>query len=193
MLKITTLLTTLALASTASIAMASPARPDRFQPAAPDGVWTAPARPAWNDRARIDRAYEAPDRLDRSYRRSSLRPSLPGDRRVALDDAGPRRYRPTWVSLSAPSPLTRADDCIDVRDRGTFTELRLQADGGRARVDRVVVQFADGSRQVEDLDRVLGGNSNYVDIALDGNNRRIERILVDGTTGQHSALQVFGI
>jgi hypothetical protein len=188
MLKITALLTTLALGATASIAMASPARLDRngrFEPAAPDGVWTAPARPAWNDRASIDRAYEAPVRLDRSYR--------PADRRAALDDAGPRRYRPTWVALGVPSPGNRADDGIDVHDRGTFTELRLQADGTRARVDRVIVQFADGSRQVEDLDRVLAGSSNYVDIALDGNNRRIDRILVDGTTGSHSALQVFGI
>lgn len=189
MFKITALLTTLALGSTASIAMASPTRYDRdgrFEPAAPDApAWTAPARPAWIDRARIDRAYDGPGRFDRPYRR--------WDRRTALDDAGPRRYRPTWVALSAPSPVTRAEDCIEVHDRGTFTQLRLQADGGRALVDRVVVQFADGSRQVEDLDRVLGGRSDFVDIPIDGNNRRIERILVTGSTGRHSALQVFGI
>jgi hypothetical protein len=184
MLKTTALLTTLALTATASIAMASPAR---FAPAAPDGVWTAPARPTWTDRARIDRAYESPGRIDRSDR------SDRSYRRAAIDDIGPRHYRPTWVALSSPSPLTRAEDCIDVHDRGTFTQLRLQADGGRARVDRVVVQFADGSRQVEDLDRVLAGSSDYVDIALDGNNRRIDRILVDGTTGRQSGLQVFGI
>jgi hypothetical protein len=188
MLKITALLTTLALGATASIAMASPARLDRngrFEPAASDGVWTAPARPAWNDRARIDRAYEAPVRLDRSYR--------PAARRAALDDAGPRRYRPTWVALSAPSPLTRAEDCVEVRDRGTFTQLRVQADDSRARIDRVVVQFADGSRQVEDLDRALGGRSDFVDIPLDGNNRRIDRIIVTGATGRRGAVQVFGI
>lgn len=186
MRKFTALLTTLALGSAGSIAMASPARHDHFDRAAPDAVWTAPpARSAWArspgiDRARIDRAY-GPDRFDRP------------DRRGAFDDFGPRRYRPTWVALSAPSPLTRAEDGIEVRDRGTFTQLRVQADGSFARVDRVVVQFADGSRQVEDLDRVLGGRSDYFDIPLDGNNRRIDRILVVGSTGRRGAVQVFGI
>lgn len=194
MLKLTALLTTLALGSAASIAMASPARSydrngrfDLARPAAP--AWTAPpaapARSAWSARERIDPAYDGPGRLDRPYR--------PLDRRGALDDLGPRRYRPTWVALSAPSPLIRAGDRIEVRDRGTFTQLRVQADGSRAQVDRVVVQFADGSRQIEDLDRALGGPSDFVDIPLDGNNRLIDRIIVTGSTGQRSAVQVFGI
>jgi hypothetical protein len=184
MRKLTALLTTLALGSVASIASASPTRLDRdhrFEPAAPDAVWTTPARSPGIDRAHIDRAVDGPGRVDRL------------DRRGALDDLGPRRYRPTWVALSASSPLTRAEDCIDVRDRGTFTQLRVQADGSLARVDRVVVQFADGARQVEDLDRVLGGRSDYIDIPLDGNNRRIDRILVTGSTSQRGAIQVFGI
>ncbi|HEX8112606.1 MAG TPA: hypothetical protein VF516_32975 [Kofleriaceae bacterium] len=193
MFKITALLTTLALGSAASIAMASPARSydsdGRFDPAEPaPPAWTAPAAPparsAWIDHARIDptydRAYDA-GRFGRPYRRG------------ALDDLGPRRYRASWVALSAPAPIRRAEDCIDVHDRGTFTQLRVQADGGRALVDRVVVQFADGSRQVEDLDRVLGGRSDFVDIPLDGNNRRIDRIIVTGSTGRRGALQVFGI
>lgn len=189
MFKITALLTTLALGATASIAMASPTRYDRdgrFEPAPDVPAWTAaPARPAWIDRARSDRAYDEPGRFDRPYRH--------WDRRATLDDVGPRRYRPTWVALSAPSPLTRGEDCIEVHDRGTFTQLRVQADDGRALVDRVVVQFADGSRQVEDLDRVLGGRSDFVDIPLDGNNRRVDRILVTGSTGRRGAFQVFGI
>lgn len=192
MLKLTALLTTLALGSAASIAMASPTysydRDGRFDPARPAApAWTgpSPARPAWIDRDRIDRAYDGPGRFDRPYRHR--------DPRAALDDPGPRRYRPTWVALSAPSPLIRGEDYIDVHDRGTFTQLRVQADGSRARVDRVVVQFADGSRQIEDLDRVLGARSDYVDIPLDGNNRRIDRIQVTGSTGRSGAVQVFGI
>jgi hypothetical protein len=190
MLKLTALLTTLALGSAASIAMASPTRSydrdGRFGPAGPVApAWTAPsappARPAWIDRHRIDPAYDGPARLDRPYRRG------------AVEDLDPRRYRPTWVALSAPSPLIRAEDCIEVHDRGTFTQLRVQADDSRARVDRVVVQFADGSRQIEDLDRVLGGRSDFVDIPLDGNNRRIDRIFVTGSTGRRGAVQVFGI
>jgi hypothetical protein len=192
MLKITALLTTLALGSAASIAMASPTRSydrdGRFAPAEPEPpAWTAPPAPrlSWIDRERLERGYDGPGRFDRPYHR--------WDRHGAPGDLGPRRYRPTWVALSAPSPLTRAEDCVEVHDRGTFTQLRLQAEGGRALVDRVVVQFADGSRQVEDLDRMLGGRSDFVDIPLDGNNRRIDRIVITGTTGRRGALQAFGI
>jgi len=115
---------------------------------------------------------------------------------VPPDDLGPRRYRSTWSALAAPFQLGRLDrgsDCIDVTDRGTFTQLRVQADAGRAFVDRVTVKFADGSDQQIRLGRGLDPGSNFVDIALDGNNRSIAQVVVTGDTGGRSALQVFAI
>lgn len=179
MRKLTTLLATLVLGSTASIAMASPAR-------SYEG-WSTPraavSGPGYQARARIGHAR--PDGVYRIW-----------NERQAADDLGPRRYRASWSALAAPFELGRSDrgsDCIDVTDRGTFTQLRVQADSGRAFVDRVTVRFADGSDQQIHLDRALGAGSNFVDIPLDGNNRRIAQVIVTGDTGHRAALQVFAI
>jgi hypothetical protein len=179
MRKLTTLLATLVLASTASIAMASPAR------SYASGSTPRPAvsGPSYQARARVGHA-----RSDASYRI--------WNGQHGADDAGPRRYRASWSALAAPFELGRSDrgsDCIDVTDRGTFTQLRVQADSGRAFVDRVTVVFADGSDQQVHLDRALGAGSNFVDIPLDGNNRRVAQVIVAGDTGNRAALQVFAI
>src|SRR5688572_21868072 len=70
-----------------------------------------------SDRAIADRA-----RYDRGY-----------DRGYLGHDAGPRRYRPTWVSLGN---IEGGRGRIDVHVRGTFTQLRLQAASGRSYIDR---------------------------------------------------------
>lgn len=189
MLKKTALFATLALASSASIALASPsyrsAGYDRSHDRAPGVVV----------RTRIQRPAEA--RLavevrDRGWTRDA-RIVAPSWRRAAIDDLGPRHYRPTWVALDAPQPLIRGQECIEVSDPGTFTQLRLQSNAGVADIDRVIVEFADGSQQVADLDRALDQPGEFVELPLDGNNRRIERIIVTGATARHGDLQVFGI
>lgn len=171
MSKLTALVTTLVLGSTASIALASPARPYDHRHA----VAVRDHRVA---RDRVARGRVVAPVYDRGWRA-----------RVTVDDFGPRRYRPTWVALGAPR-VTRGQECIEVRDPGTFTQLRLQSDSGFALVDRVIVEFADGSQQVADLDRRLDERGEFVELPLDGNNRRIARILV---TGAARDLQVFAI
>lgn len=177
MSKLTTLFTVLALGASASVAMASPSR--------------SYARNTTIERARIDRGRIArePDRYDRHERADRG-----WNRGVVGDDFEPRRYRPTWTALGAPLRLTRAgQESIEVTDRGTFTQLRLANLGGTARLDRVIVQFVDGSNQVEDLRRVFDDNRDYLEIQLDGNNRRIECITVIGSSAGQRNLQVYGI
>jgi hypothetical protein len=180
MKKLTALLTTLALGGIASIAAASPAQTyDRRT-----GV-------TYIERGSQARRYDAPVRYDnRSIDRGYARPDgRTWGQRGPADDFGPRHYRTSWVALSAPR-LTRGGLAVEVNDSGTFTQLRLQTETGRARVGQLIVQFADGSDQVVNLDRALTG---YVDIPLDGNNRRIDRILVTGASPGRGALQVFAI
>ena len=172
MFKLTALLTTLALGASGSIALAAPGR--GF-----DARYDERAR----DHLRFTQERDRFDRPDAAYHWN----------RGRLDDFGPRHYRPNWVALSAPLRLGRMGrDVIDVADRGTFTQLRLQTRGGFARVDRVIIVFADGSRQVES-GRVLDARGELLEIPLDGNNRRIDRIIVMGATGRRGALEVFGI
>jgi hypothetical protein len=210
MSKLTALLTTLAIGSSASIAAASPARlaDHRAGTVAVRGEHPVVAmrgeRPI--ERRPIERPIERPVVVRPVVERRDWRPApalhvtrdrfAPAafdagwHRSTAVDDFGPRHYRPTWVALSSPQPFVRGQDCIGVGDSGTFTQLRLQSDSGFAFVDRVTVQFADGSDQVAELDRRLDQRGEFVELALDGNNRRIDRIVVTGTAGD---LQVFAI
>jgi hypothetical protein len=84
-------------------------------------------------------------------------------------------------------------DTIRVSDPGTFTQLRMQVASGVARIDRVVVRFADGSRQVAELDRVLDDRNDLLELLLDGNNRRIAQITVIGDGDRRGGLQLYGI
>ena len=174
MFKITALAGLLAVAAPAA-AMASPGR--SFDRSFDRSGAVASARAA-----RTSARFDHREPLDRGWRSR------------ARDDFGPRRYRPTWVPLSASLELGRfGRGAIEVYDPNTFTQLRLQTASGVARIDRVIVEFADGTAQVANVRRVLDSRSDLLEIELDGNNRRIARVLVSGDGAHCGALQVYGI
>ena len=112
----------------------------------------------------------------------------------AAEDLGARHYRPTWVPLATSMELAGIGrDTIRVRDPNTFTQLRVQVASGAARIDRVIVRFADGSSQVAELDRVLDDRNDLVELPLDGNNRRIAQVTVIGDGDRCGGLQLYGI
>ena len=66
------------------------------------------------------------------------------------------------------------------REVGRFATLQLAADGGRTYVEKVVVKFANGERQVMDnLNRTLVGDERLT-LDLNGNRRAIASIAVFG-------------
>jgi hypothetical protein len=179
MFKITALAGLLAVAAPAA-AMASPGRSSRSFDAYDRHGAVAPARTARTARTHARLDHREP--LDRGWRFA------------ARDDFGPRRYRPTWVPLSASLELGRfGRAAIEVYDPSTFTQLRLQAASGVARIDRVIIEFADGTAQIAEVRRVLDGGNDRLEVELDGNNRRIARVLVSGDGTRCGALQVYGI
>lgn len=103
-----------------------------------------------------------------------------------------RRYRPSWVALSSPLQLDRRWNSIDVNQRGTFTQLRLQSTSGMSKIDKVIVQFQNGQRQVVELDARLSPRNPMINVALEGN-RRIDRVIVMGDSRRNGAIQVFAI
>ena len=177
MSKLTALITTLVLGSS-TVALAQPTTITTYRS---DRSWID--RDANRDgfRDREVGRYRFDDRYDRSRRE------------FARDDFGPRRYRSAWVALSSPLQLTGGRDVIDVRDRGTFTQLRIQTSNGASLLDRVLIRFADGSRQVVNLDQSLSPRNPRMEILLDGNNRRIDSIQLLGNSRRNAAVQVFGI
>jgi len=179
MSKLTALIATLVLGSS-TVAIAQPS------------ITTYRSDRSWVDR---DRDFDRDRFGDREVRRYRFDDRFDRDRRreFARDDFGPRRYRSAWVALSSPLQLTGGRDVIDVRDRGTFTQLRIQTSNGASLLDRVLIRFSDGSRQIVDLDQALSPRNPRMEILIDGNNRRIDSIQLLGNSRRNAAVQVFGI
>lgn len=104
-----------------------------------------------------------------------------------------RRYRHSWVALSEPFALDRVWRPIDVAERGTFTQLRLQTARGASQIHRVVIHFKNGEQQIVDVHKRLAVDSPMLEITLDGNNRKIDRIVIVGDSHRNAAVQVFAI
>lgn len=183
--KLSALITTLILGSS-SVALASHDDARRLEPT---GYRTA------TDRVPLARPplYRDDDADLRAPRHRWFRDHRRDDGELRGDvDPGPRRYRSHWVTLGTAA-LGAGRSIVDVDQRGTFTQLRIQAAGGRTYLDRVVVRFRDGSRQVVRVDRVLDRDDRWIQFELDGNNRRVEAVALLGDTRRAVALQVFGI
>ncbi len=108
--------------------------------------------------------------------------------------SGHRSYRPAWVALSGATRLVRGRDVIQVgAQHGRFTQLRFQTTEGMSEIDRVLIRFSDGRWQVADLETRLSPEQPMVEISLDGNQRKIDQIIVLGSGTRRSSYQVFGI
>ena len=85
------------------------------------------------------------------------------------------------VTLASDLQIQNGRTMIAVGSQmGRFGTLKLEANGGRTYVKKVVVKFADGERQVIDnLDRTLVG-ADCVTLDLNGNRRAIASIAVFG-------------
>ena len=100
----------------------------------------------------------------------------------------------TWVALTSPLYLDRGRTVIDVNQRRPFQQLRLQqTTRGMTMVDRVIVRFENGERQVINVNQRLSTRNPMVNIDLDGRQRRVDRIIVMGDSRRGGAIQVFGI
>jgi hypothetical protein len=100
----------------------------------------------------------------------------------------------TWVALTSPLYLDRGRTVIDVNQRRPFHQLRLQQTSrGATKIDRVIVRFENGQRQVISVNQRLSTRNPMINIDLDGRQRRVDRIVVMGDSRRGGALQVFGI
>ncbi len=119
-----------------------------------------------------------------------------GEARWGQPDTRPAaRWRNnTWVALTSPLQLDRGRTMIDVNQRRSFQQLRLQqTTHGMTHIDRVVVRFENGQQQVINVNQRLSTRNPMVNINLDGRQRRVDRIIVTGDSRRGGAIQVFGI
>lgn len=100
----------------------------------------------------------------------------------------------TWVALTSPLELDRGRTMIDVDHRRPFQQLRLQqTTRGMTHIDRVVVRFENGERQVIDVNQRLSTRNPMINIDLEGRHRRVDRIILIGDSRRGGTIQVFGI
>jgi hypothetical protein len=107
-----------------------------------------------------------------------------------------QRYT-TWQPLTSLERLDRSfgarGDLFDLGTRGRFTQLRLQNQSGRTLVRQIEIVFANGERQVVQVGRALEGNHAMINIDLEGDARRIDKIFVDGRSGRRSSYQLYAM
>ena len=95
------------------------------------------------------------------------------------DHRGWRRPRQRWTTLAESTIMQRGRTVIDVSSQRRFTKLALDANRPMF-VDKVLIVFGNGERQVVDLNKRLGAHGAPVVIDLDGNARMIDKVMVLG-------------
>lgn len=92
-----------------------------------------------------------------------------------------RPQLPSWTLLSTNASLARGRDRISVSTPARFSKLKLEASRGSMFIDKIVITFANGERQVVNLDRRISARTGATTIDLDGRARQISKIVVSGT------------
>lgn len=137
---------------------------------------------------------------DQRYRQARVVQQTPRFRDdVRFRDRGFRddlayRQRTTWLALTQAQRLERGRDVFDFGYSGErFAQLRLQNQTGRTVVRTIEIVFANGERQLVHVNQILEGNHAMVNIDIDGNTRRIARIIVDGRSGRAASYQLYAM
>ena len=101
-----------------------------------------------------------------------------------------RPQLPSWTLLTSNASLVRGKDRVHVETPMRFSKLKLEASRGAMFIDKVVITFANGERQVVNLDRMIGTRSGGALIDLSGRSRQIAKIVVSGRGGFRSGYSI---
>lgn len=102
---------------------------------------------------------------------------------------------PTWITLANNASL-HGRASIDLHNmKRQFSKLELRAEGrGRIAIDRVMIVFGNGQRQIMNLDTKLSKQRPSLAIDLKGETRAIDRIIIVGkTSGRAASLDVLAL
>lgn len=108
-----------------------------------------------------------------------------------FEDRG-RRLPPAvlpWKTLQSSKRIA-SKQTFDVGGRQAFSRLKLEAARGSTFIDKVVVVFGNGMRQVIELDKTLANRAAPMVIDLDGKHRRIAKVVVYGKSGRRAAINL---
>jgi hypothetical protein len=116
----------------------------------------------------------------------------------AAAEGAPRTppFVPPWVTIGTESRAIdgamafRVSPRLDNGFAKGFTTLRLLSAGGKSLISRVEIQFANGRRQLVELNKYLTASSPSLIIDLDGERRSIRKVTVVGRNARQSTFSV---
>jgi hypothetical protein len=95
----------------------------------------------------------------------------------------------SWTSLSTVKRIQNKQT-IAVGGRQAYSKLKLEASMGSTFIDKLVIVFGNGTRQVVELDKQLALRGAPLVIDLEGKNRRIAKVVVYGKSNRRAAINV---
>ena len=125
---------------------------------------------AFADHTIAPNAYEPSKLRDRDFDDDGIR-----DHRGGWNRPRPQR----WTTLAENAVMQRGRTVIDVSSQRRFTKISLDANRPMF-VDKVLILFANGERQVVEMNKRLGAYGAPVVIDLAGNSRMIDKVMVLG-------------
>jgi hypothetical protein len=106
-------------------------------------------------------------------------------------------YRPAWVSLGGVSHIADGEMSFwpnrFAREGREFSTVKLQSNGGKSLIYRVLIQFQNGRTQTVELNQYLNASNPSITIDLAGRTRQIAKVTVIGRNARQSAFQVMAI
>ena len=114
------------------------------------------------------------------------------DRYTGYDNSHYRKdFRGRWVTLASNYNARTDRQFINLGSRGGYRKIRIEATRGEPVIKKVAIEFADRSVQAVDYDGAMPRGTGEV-IDLNGDTRRINRIIVYTDRGSRGAYSVYG-
>lgn len=102
----------------------------------------------------------------------------------------PEHHRDAWLTLGSVNRVTDGQLTFRVRRGEQLSKLKLQSDAGKALIQRVLIQFANGRTQTVELNRYLNAANPTIMIDLAGRERTVTKVTVIGRNARQSAYRV---
>ena len=97
-----------------------------------------------------------------------------------------RPFRPvpaSWVTLESSGSLSRGRDFVNVSTTARFSKLKLEAARGSVFIDKLIVIYGNGQRDVIEVDKTISARGGATVLDLKGRTRQIDKVMVMGRSG----------
>ena len=98
-------------------------------------------------------------------------------------------HRNRWENLGETKLGRGGRAVLDVSTKQRFATLKLDARGS-VFVDKILITYGNGEKQVVEVNRNLGGRGTAATIDLEGRTRQIDKIAIIGKAGRFASVSI---